>query len=172
MHDRASRYLSHRLHRFKWIPSSLRMHLPWCVRGHVRHSIRRRRRGSPRRQTKNNQTQESEVIPMPTVTTPYNQTAEVEVGTPATIGIGSDSYPATIVSFLLFKSGAKAGQVRSILVQWDNHTFNQETREDEYSRNPDGKIMVFTQNKHHRWHCNNSYGLGIGRRRYYQDPHF
>jgi hypothetical protein len=109
---------------------------------------------------------------MPTVTTPYNKTAEVEIGTPATIGIGSDSYPATIVSFLLFKSGAKQGQVRSILVQWDNHKFNPETREDEYSRNPDGKIMVFTQNKRGRWHSNNSYGLGIGHRRYYQDPSF
>lgn len=97
---------------------------------------------------------------------------DVEIGTPATVGIGSDCYPATIVGVLLFKSGAKQGQIRSLLVQWDDHTFNQETRDFEFSRNPDARIMVFTQNKFGRWKSDGSYGLGIGHRRYYQDPHF
>lgn len=109
---------------------------------------------------------------MPTVTNAYDQTYEVEIGTPATVGIGSDCYPATVVGILPFKSGEKKGQVRSILVQWDDYKFNQETRDYDYTRNPDAKIMVFTQNKRGRWHCNNSYGLGIGHRRYYNDPSF
>lgn len=97
---------------------------------------------------------------------------EVEVGMGATVGIGSDCYPATIVGVLPYKSGAKQGQIRSILVQWDDHKFNQETKDFDFSPNRDASILVFTQNKFGRWKCGGSYGLGIGHRRYYQDPSF
>jgi len=43
------------------------------------------------------------------------------VGAPASIGVGSDSYPAVVTDVVRYKTGAKAGKVRKILVAQVNY---------------------------------------------------
>lgn len=98
----------------------------------------------------------------------------VEVGMPATLCIGSDRYPATVRSVSYFKSGARVGEVRSVIVQQDSVSVVGGTWPDlEYSFAPDpnGAIHLFFADRNGRLN-NSSMRLTIGERRRYNDPHF
>ena len=104
----------------------------------------------------------------------YAVGAVPEVGLPATVGVGSDCYPATVIDVTLFKSGAKAGEVRSVTVQFDSHHSVGGVWPDleyEYDRNPVGRILTFFVNGQGKFRTD-GYRLGLGHRRYYNDPHF
>jgi len=95
----------------------------------------------------------------------------ITVGTPATIGIGSDSYPATVVG--ISKSG------RTIEVQNDNYQRTDSNgyggnQEYSYAPNPDAPIHKYSLRKDGRFRLvgSNWGGIGFGERRAYQDPSF
>lgn len=75
-----------------------------------------------------------------------------EVGMPATIFIGSDSYATEVVAITYFKEGKRAGEVKEI------HTTHRD--------------LVFRLNKWGSYRANEHYGLGLGFARDYRDPHF
>tara|TARA_R100000005_G_C4968031_1_gene182082 strand:+ start:1007 stop:1306 length:300 start_codon:yes stop_codon:yes gene_type:complete len=91
---------------------------------------------------------------------------EPYVGMGATVGAGSDCYPATVIDV-----GSK-----SITIQWD--TYRREGDEWVYERNPNGKKEVYTLRKNGRyklkgWPLKSRGGyVGLGHRRYYNDPSF
>jgi len=101
-----------------------------------------------------------------------------EVGMGATVGSGSDCYPATIIEV----NKGKDGVVTSFAIQWDTaknvggewpHSLKYE-----YEPNPEGTITYYTLRKTGRykqkgWALRSpGGGIGIGHRRYYQDPSF
>lgn len=94
-----------------------------------------------------------------------------KVGDGITIGAGSDSYPGTIIE--VSKSGLK------FTFQYDSYrvvkgSFQTGDAEIEYAPNPDGSKYDA------RWTVRGGVGafrydsrtVGVGHRRYYQDPHF
>ena len=96
------------------------------------------------------------------------------VGMGATAGYGSDSYPYTII--------AVSANGKTVTVQDDNHhpapgcngITNQVYT---YSRNPNGPTKVYTLRSNGAWvlkgeSMKGGGRLGIGHRRYYQDPSF
>jgi hypothetical protein len=99
---------------------------------------------------------------------------DFKVNDGATIAVGSDCYPVTIVKINYFKTGNRAGQLKSVEVQddkviygnYDLGTLNT------FEPNPNGEIETFVMRKNGR--LENEYGtsLWIGKRRYYQDPSF
>jgi hypothetical protein len=104
-------------------------------------------------------------------------TEDPYVGMPATIGSGSDCYPATVIE-IHHNSNMK---VNKIAVQWDNaKTVGGEwpDLDYEYERNPDGRISYYSLRKNGRfklvgWPLRSRGGtIGLGHRRYYQDPSF
>ena len=100
---------------------------------------------------------------------------ELWIGSGATYTVGTDRYPATVVGWNEFKSGAHAGEIREILVQRDSYKAIQYTwpQEYEYTPNPSGATMVFRKNKK-GYFVNVGGGsyLHVGERQYYNDPHF
>lgn len=93
-----------------------------------------------------------------------------EVGAPATMVVGSDRYPATVVDVLTFKTGKKAGELRAVIVQWDSYKAVGGVWPDleyEFDRNFDGRITQINTDAKGRLR-----GVYIGRRDRYNDPHF
>lgn len=80
----------------------------------------------------------------------------IEVGMPATMYIGSDSYATEITAVNYFKSGNRAGQVKSVEIKWF-----------------DG-IKKFTAKiwEHGVSFSSEYYSLGLGYATDYRDPHF
>jgi|TARA_R110002051_G_scaffold324933_1_gene424667 hypothetical protein len=106
------------------------------------------------------------------------ETNEPYIGMPATIGSGSDSYPATVIEISHRSSDMK---VNKIAVQWDKSKVVGGEWPDldyEYERNPDGRISYYSLRKNGRfkllgWALRSPGGtIGLGHRRYYQDPSF
>jgi hypothetical protein len=101
---------------------------------------------------------------------------ELWIGTGATYRVGSDSYPATVIGWKEYKSGARVGEVRDILVQTDIATVSGGQWPDvdyEYTPNPDGRVLTFRRDKKNRFILlGGGSGLSIGTRRRYNDPHF
>ena len=98
---------------------------------------------------------------------------ESGVGTPATVGIGSDSYPATVIEL------RETNVWITVTVQWDtercvktNQGYGSE--EYEYERNPHGQCRVFRFRKDNgkRVGADQWGDVSFGHRRYYRDPHF
>lgn len=94
----------------------------------------------------------------------------IEAGTGATYSVGSDRYPCTVGEVLYFKSGARKGQVRSVGVRRDDVVFNADTKQYSYIPDPHCDLLWF-DNKQGRL-ATGSLRLSIGKRDYYQDPHF
>ena len=94
---------------------------------------------------------------------------EIRVGEAATISIGSDCYPATVID--VTPSG------KTVTCQYDNFVFIPGSLttggyEYSYQSDPNGRIMKFRYSaKYNRWK-NSSYRVSFGNRRYYQDPSF
>ena len=102
------------------------------------------------------------------------QTIVPKVGMGATVGIGTDMYPATVIFVVPFKTGAKAGSVREVQVQFDRSTVVGGTWPDlqyEYSPEPSGRLLWFRVNTKGQFRCN-GIRIGFGHRRRYNDPHF
>ncbi len=98
-----------------------------------------------------------------------------EIGMGATSGYGADCYPHTIIA--ISKSG------KEITVQADLHHPIAEgfdyysNQKYTYTPDPNGSTRVYTLRKNGRWilkgeSLKNGGRLGIGHRRYYQDPSF
>lgn len=92
------------------------------------------------------------------------------VGMGATAGIGSDSYPYTVV---------EVRSPKTIVVQADSykpaeHHDYYANQEYVYSPNPDAGKEVYTLRKDGRWRKKGSQyqTLTLGFRRHYHDPHF
>jgi hypothetical protein len=96
------------------------------------------------------------------------------VGMGATAGYGSDSYPYTII--------AVSANGKTITVQADDHHpapgcdhFTNQVYT--YTPNPNGSTKVYTLRSNGRWvlkgdTMKGGQAIGIGARRYYQDPSF
>jgi len=96
------------------------------------------------------------------------------IGMGATAGYGSDSYPYTVIAI--------SANGKTITVQADDHKpapghhyINNQVYT--YSPNPEGETKVFTLRDNGRWVLKgegkkNGLRLGLGHRRYYQDPSF
>lgn len=99
---------------------------------------------------------------------------EPEVGMAATISVGSDSYPATIVEV---SSNRKTIKVqKDDAVRTDTNGFS-ESQTYEYSRNIFAHKDTFTLRKNGRWirkgfDMNSGTPIWIGHRRKYWDPSF
>jgi len=96
-----------------------------------------------------------------------------KVGDGATLCVGSDCYPYTIIEV--------SPDGNYVVVQEDNHTPTADcnyfgNQSYTYSTNPRGGIREFTRRKDGRYHAigqsMKSSSLSIGARRYYQDPSF
>lgn len=94
-----------------------------------------------------------------------------KVGDGVTIGSGSDSYPGTIIS--VSPSGLK------FTFQYDSYrvvkgSFQTGDAEVEYSPNPQGEMHIARWTVRHGLvaYRYDSRTVGVGHRRYYQDPHF
>jgi len=103
---------------------------------------------------------------------------EPYIGMPATIGSGSDCYPATVVEI---HCRSNDGEVYKIGVQWDTcKTVGGEwpDLDYEYERDLDGRISYYSLRKNGRfksvgWPLRSRGGsIGLGHRRYYCDPSF
>ena len=101
----------------------------------------------------------------------------IEVGMGATIGVGSDCYPATIIEVEWNGDGI----AKAIAVQRDTaHCIGGEWPylEYEYHPNPKGAIEYYSLRKtgiykRKGWPLRSPGGtIGVGHRRYYQDPSF
>lgn len=96
----------------------------------------------------------------------FNKLVLPEKGMPCTIGIGSDSYGATIVAVTR----------KTVIVQEDTEKLvggstMSEHQEYEYERNPHGRIERFYLNSRGQW-VNGPSRLHVGSRRSYRDPSF
>lgn len=97
-----------------------------------------------------------------------------EIGMGATIAIGTDRYPATVVHVSLFKTGLRQGQVRQVTVQQDTATVSGGTwpnLEYEYNPDPNGRVFVYTVDNRGKLFSHGA-RLLLGYRRRYNDPHF
>lgn len=110
-------------------------------------------------------------------------TAKVpEIGMGVTITHWSDREPGTIVEVTNFKSGARAGQPKEFVVQYDawkvvSGSAGDGSAKYEYERDPEGRTVTFAFNvKRQRWVEAKTDGKGsgviLGRREKYYDPHF
>jgi hypothetical protein len=97
----------------------------------------------------------------------------INIGSGATIGIGSDCYAATVV--------AVSASGRVVTVQGDhavptNLNGPSEYQTYEYAQNPSGRVQKFSLRKNGRWALVGTkgacYRLHIGSRRSYRDPSF
>lgn len=115
------------------------------------------------------------------------------VGDGATIGSGSDCYPATVISVEVVERGKIV-----VTVQQDWYDVDKEKREDVFTPNPNGRTesyrleqdsyldyrgdqrrvysywhQVVMNEDTDRWNkCSHRGSVGLGARRYYKDPHF
>lgn len=94
---------------------------------------------------------------------------QIYIGAAATVCIGSDSYPYTVID--ITPSG------KTVTVQEDDHNYMSGdssigTAEYKYTQNPNGRIMKFRYSKKYKRWKNTSYRVYFGHRRFYQDPHF
>lgn len=103
-------------------------------------------------------------------TTNTTPVAAPKVGDGATIGVGSDRYPATVI--WVSPSGHQAK------VQYDSwkrtdHRGQSEQQEYEITPNPTGRIELVTRRANGKYQLRGggSY-VHFGRRSVYQDPHF
>jgi hypothetical protein len=97
-----------------------------------------------------------------------------ELGSGATVAIGSDRYPATVIDIVLFKSGTRVGEIREVLVQFDaTEVVGGKWPDLEYKYTPDsqGRQLWFHVKANGKFTCN-GIGIGFGHRRKYHDPHF
>lgn len=98
-------------------------------------------------------------------------TNEVKVGDGATMLHWSDRHAGTIISITLFKSGAKKGQPRSIVVKRDRaiplHKGMTDSQAWEYQPDPEGTERVYNAGKDGQFK-----GLLIGSRNEYYDYSF
>ena len=100
-----------------------------------------------------------------------------EVGMGATMCVGSDRYPATIIEVEFNADGlvktiaVQEDSAKTIGGKWPNLDY-------EYHPNPKGNIVYYSMRKTGRfkqkgWPLRSPGGrIGIGHRRYYQDPSF
>lgn len=96
-----------------------------------------------------------------------------QIGMGATVLLWSDRHAATIIDLTRFKTGARAGQVKTVTVQYDKVTRtdsngmgdNQTYR---YEADLAGRTAVFKVNKYGRFTSLSGFTLGIG----YRDHHF
>ncbi len=96
------------------------------------------------------------------------------VGMGATAGYGSDSYPYTVIKI--------SANGKTLVVQADNHKpapgFDYYSNQVyTYTPNPEGETKTFTLRDNGRWVLKGEskkggLRLGLGHRRYYQDPSF
>ena len=100
-----------------------------------------------------------------------NEQPKPEVGMGASRGYGSDSYPATIVK--VSSSG------KTLWIEEDDYTFNPKAGEHEdkyiYSRRPGGRQFKYTLRQDGMFRevgARRGGTLGIGFRRFYNDPCF
>lgn len=93
-----------------------------------------------------------------------NEITKIEIGTPATLSIGSDSYARMVVEVGYFKTGNRAGQVRYVIVEpaeyIDGVLVNYGERQDRFIPNKFGRLKC------------GSCSLHIGTARDYRDPSF
>lgn len=113
------------------------------------------------------------------------------VGTPASVGVGSDSYPAVVTDVVRFKTGARAGKVRAISVahiDYDPDAVTDKRATGGYGKDftvdvthpsvkPRGHAETYTRRDKHggvRWVREGSdwQSVGLGVARDYRDPHF
>lgn len=97
---------------------------------------------------------------------------KIAIGVGATVSIGSDCYPATIIHV----------DARSISVQMDHATEAEgydyyQNQVHDFAPNPKGEIKVFTLRRGGRYAelgspVGRGYNLQIGERRQYRDPDF
>lgn len=104
---------------------------------------------------------------------------EPEVGMPATVCHWSDRSPATVVEVLRFKSGAKAGQVKGVVVTGDKYKVVSGSEYDgsaqyEYESQPDSPHRaVYLINQRGQYVLKGeSTKLALGYREAYRDPSF
>lgn len=95
-----------------------------------------------------------------------------QVGDGATVYVGSDRYPATVIAVEFFKTGKRVGQVREVAVRWDKATVVPSDRpwydpEWDIQPNPDGRVESYTVDAK-----GNIRGVGFGHRTKYSDPSF
>lgn len=84
----------------------------------------------------------------------------------ATLAVGSDSYPYTVIEM---------GE-RTLLARADDYKFNPATQDYDYFENDSREPEVFTLRKNKRWYKKGDTMKGcflyVGRRRAYFDPSF
>jgi hypothetical protein len=100
-------------------------------------------------------------------------TVKPKIGMGATMGIGSDCYPYTIVEILSDKRIAVTADISTPTGKHD-YFRNQDY---DYTSNPDGVKEIYTLRKNGRWvregeTMHSGRCLHIGSRRRYDDPHF
>ena len=108
--------------------------------------------------------------------TTYRPVVPPEIGMGATIYGYSDKHAATIVDIIYYKSGAKKGTIRSIVVQKDHAKRTDsygmsEIQEYEYTPDPTADLEEFRFTSKGFWQ-GKSAQLGIGARRSYHDYSF
>lgn len=101
-----------------------------------------------------------------------HQGKDPEVGDPATLIEWSDRHAATVTAVTRFKTGQRAGQVRSISVRPDNarridNNGMSESQTYEFTPDPSRLEQTFRVNKHGR-----TPGLAVGFRSEYYDYSF
>lgn len=100
------------------------------------------------------------------------------VGMGATYAVGSDRYAATIVEVLTFKSGARKGQIRGVVVQDDNAILTGGSEQDgsatyRYEADPTAARETYLWNAAQGRFMRHGYTrLGLGHRSFYRDPSF
>ena len=95
--------------------------------------------------------------------------SKIYIGGPATISIGSDCYPGTVVD--ITASG------KTITVQYDDYHCSAGdasigNAEYTYVKNPYGSLIKFRYSNKYNRYKSGSYKVSFGSKRYYQDPHF
>lgn len=104
-----------------------------------------------------------------------------EVGMGASYGIGSDCYPYFVVGVNRFKSGAKKGEVKEVLVKsaryregFHGDWLNAVVGNEKFEVNENADVRVFSVRKNYRLvEVGQEYGhLSVGQCRDYRDPHF
>lgn len=91
-----------------------------------------------------------------------------EVGMGATIQVGSDCYPYTVIAV---SPSGKTVTIQEDEAQLVSGSIFSKRQEYEYRSNPNGRTMTVRRNKHGRW-GKRHFPVYIGRRRYYRDPSF
>lgn len=99
------------------------------------------------------------------------ETPTIKVGMGATLNVGSDNYPATVVS--VSQSGLFAKIQRDQFTRIDDNG-QSESQEYTFKYNPDGEVLSISLRGNGQWRVKGRNGtlVTIGTRRAYQDPSF